>query len=81
MDNHSIQVCNEASHKNKLLLQLERLWALMTDHFWGHFFRGGYSSVAARLELAFVSGKIEIISCLKMNGANPDGAPNIHNVF
>jgi len=27
----------------------ERLRRLMTDHFWGHFFREGYSPLAARL--------------------------------
>ena len=41
-------------HKNpqdfdKLVLQLKRIRRLMTDPFWGHFFREGYSPVAARL--------------------------------
>ena len=31
------------------------------------------------LELACVSGKIEMVSWLIKNGANPDGAPEIHN--
>ena len=31
------------------------------------------------LELACVSGKIEMVSWLIKNGANPDGAPRIHN--
>ena len=31
------------------------------------------------LELACVSGKIEMVSWLIKNGANPDGAPGIHN--
>ena len=41
-------------HKNpqdfdKLVLQLKRIRRLMTDPFWGHFFREGYCPVAARL--------------------------------
>jgi len=45
----------------------------------------GFSQVLGRvpaltpLELACVSGKIEIVSWLIKNGANPDGAPEIHN--
>ncbi len=31
------------------------------------------------LELACVSGKVEMVSWLIKNGANPDGAPRIHN--
>ena len=45
----------------------------------------GFSQVLGRvppltpLELACVSGKIEMVSWLIKNGANPDGAPGIHN--
>ena len=45
----------------------------------------GFSQVLGRvpaltpLELACVSGKTEMVSWLIKNGANPDGAPGIHN--